>query len=154
MKSPQTPALDEIIETFELIDDWEERYRYLIELGRKLPPLPEEERREEHRVRGCTSQVWLISERAGERLSFRGDSDAHIVRGLVALLLAACSGQQASAILALDIDELFRRLGLESHLSVSRRNGFFSMVSLIKASAQEAAQAGGTDPAASPLPHP
>ena len=145
MNSPQTPALDEIVENFELIDDWEERYRYLIELGRKLPPLPDEERREEHRVRGCTSQVWLISERTGDHLSFRGDSDAHIVRGLVALLLAACSGQKASTILALDIDELFRRLGLESHLSVSRRNGFFSMVSLIRASAQEVLQAQQSD---------
>ena len=130
------PPLEEIIESFSWLDDWEERYRYLIELGRKLPPLPESLRSEDYLVRGCTSRVWLICEEVEEEISFRGDSDAHIVKGLVALLLSATAGRSPDELCALDLTALFKELGLESHLSVSRRNGFFSMVEKMKSYAK------------------
>ncbi len=127
--------IDELADTFELLGEWEERYRYLIELGRDLPPMPEEEHDEAHKVRGCMSQVWLAhSRREGPpvRLEFRGDSDAHIVKGLIALLLGLTSGKTPQEILDLDIASTFQRLGLEQHISMNRRNGFYSMVERIK----------------------
>ncbi|MGQ0621128.1 MAG: SufE family protein [Panacagrimonas sp.] len=128
--------IEELAETFELLGDWEERYRYLIELGRKLPTMPEAEHDEAHKVRGCMSQVWLAhtvhDEHAPPRLEFRGDSDAHIVKGLIALLLALTSGRTPREILDTDIGAVFTRLGLESHISMNRRNGFFSMVERIR----------------------
>lgn len=135
--------IDELADTFEMLGDWEERYRYLIELGRKLPPMPEEEHDEAHRVRGCMSQVWLAHTLTGDappRLEFRGDSDAHIVRGLIALLLGLTSGRTAQEILDLNLADAFARLGLEQHISMNRRNGFYSMVERIRQmAAQEAA---------------
>jgi cysteine desulfuration protein SufE len=131
-----------IVETFALLDDWEERYRYLIDLGRALPPFPEAERREERLVPGCMSRVWMVSQPAPgtpPRLEFLADSDAHLVKGLIAVLLAAYSGKTPAEIAGLDIDALFRKLGLAEHLSANRRNGFFSMVERIKC---EAAAAG------------
>lgn len=127
--------IEELAETFELLGDWEERYRYLIELGRKLPPMPDAEHDEAHKVRGCMSQVWLAHSRVDGpplRLEFRGDSDAHIVKGLIALLLGLTSGRTPQEILAMDLGEAFSRLGLESHISMNRRNGFYSMVERIK----------------------
>ncbi len=127
--------IDELADTFELLGDWEERYRYLIELGRKLPPMPDVEHDEAHKVRGCMSQVWLAHTRqAGPPLTldFRGDSDAHIVKGLIALLLGLTSGRTPKEILDLDLAEAFTRLGLEQHISMNRRNGFYSMVERIK----------------------
>lgn len=135
-------TIDEIISDFELLDDWEDRYRYLIELGRALPDLPPEEMTEETKVRGCVSQVWLVSETDDAKpphLSFRGDSDAHIVKGLVAVTLALFSGRTASEIRELDAEGLFRRLGLQEHLTPQRSNGLRSMVSRIKRDAEEAA---------------
>ena len=128
-------TIDDLIEGFELFDDWEERYRYIIEMGRKLDELPEDAKTEINRVQGCVSSVWMISDRDDEqdpRFTFKADSDSHIVRGLISILLLAYSGQTAHAIAAVDIDGIFERLGLERHLSPNRRNGFFSMVERIK----------------------
>ena len=136
-----TDALQDLLDTFEMLGDWEERYRHLIELGRALPPMPEAEHTEANKVRGCMSQVWLAGEVAGTppRLNLRGDSDAHIVKGLIALILALTNGRTAQEVLDTDIAEAFTRLGLESHLSMNRRNGFYAMVERIKAMAAEAA---------------
>lgn len=146
MTAENAPApLADIIENFEFLDDWDDRYRYLIELGRTLEPLPEGAHNETNRVRGCVSQVWLEThvarDDAGEpRLSFVGDSDAHIVRGLVALTLAIFSGQTADAILKADAHTVFDRLGLGAHLTPQRSNGLRSMVERIKSDARAALQ--------------
>ena len=135
-------SIEDIIADFDLIDDWEERYRYLIELGRSLEPLPEAAHNETNKVRGCASQVWLetdVTPTGGEPvLTFRGDSDAHIVRGLVRLVLAQYSGRRASEILATDAQALFQRLGLIEHLTPQRSNGVRAMVERIKADARAA----------------
>lgn len=131
---------DELIETFELLGDWEERYRYLIELGRKLPPMPDVDHSEANKVRGCMSQVWLthrVEPGPPVRLEFQGDSDAHIVKGLIALLFGLLSGKTPQEILATDVSGVFERLGLESHISMNRRNGFYAMVERIRQFAQE-----------------
>jgi cysteine desulfuration protein SufE len=136
--------VDELVESFEMLGPWEERYRYLIELGRKLPPLPDAERTEANKVRGCMSQVWLSSRLlAGppSRLELRGDSDAHIVKGLIALLFKLYDGRTPREMLALDVKSVFERLGLESHITMNRRNGFYSMVERIRALAENAAAA-------------
>lgn len=128
-------TVDELAETFEFLGDWEERYRYLIELGRKLAPLSEQEHDEAHKVRGCMSQVWLAHDvRPGppKTLHLRGDSDAHIVKGLIAVLLELTSDKTPQEIIDLDIGSAFERLGLESHISMNRRNGFYAMVERIK----------------------
>lgn len=136
--------MDSLIADFDLLENWEDRYRYVIELGKALPPFPEMDRTEENKVRGCTSQVWLVSEirrsPEGTVLDFRGDSDAHIVRGLVAVLLEVMSGKEPKAILATDALGLFRRIGLEGHLTPQRSNGLRSMVERIRADAQAALQ--------------
>jgi cysteine desulfuration protein SufE len=135
--------LDEIIANFELLDDWDDRYRYLIELGRALAPLPEEAHSEANKVRGCASQVWLDTGYEGgpgpaTRLIFRGDSDAHIVRGLVALAIAIHSGKTAEEILATDAFAIYERLGLAAHLTPQRSNGVRSMLDRIRADAGKA----------------
>ena len=135
-------AVEEIVDNFAMLDDWDDRYRYLIELGKTLEPLPEAAHNEENRVRGCVSQVWLETHRDrsnGEtKLRFRGDSDAHIVRGLVALTLALFSGQTPQTILRTDALALFDELGLGSHLTPQRSNGMRAMVERIKADARAA----------------
>lgn len=147
MTSQTAPApLTEIIENFEFLDDWDDRYRYLIELGRTLTPLPDGAHNETNRVRGCASQVWLEThvdrDDSGEpRLTFLGDSDAHIVRGLVALTLAIFSGLTARGILDADAHAVFERLGLGAHLTPQRSNGLRSMVERIKADARDALEA-------------
>lgn len=136
--------VDQLVESFEMLGPWEERYRYLIELGRKLPPLPEAERTEANKVRGCMSQVWLTARaHAGPppRLELRGDSDAHIVKGLIALLFKLYADRAPREILALDVKAVFERLGLESHITMNRRNGFYAMVERIRALAENAAAA-------------
>ncbi|MFP4147137.1 MAG: SufE family protein [Halorhodospira sp.] len=133
--------LNELQETFEFIEDWEERYRILIDLGRQLPNFPEEARTEANRVEGCTSNVWLIcqrDEKDPQRLIFLADSDAFIVKGLIALVLMAYSGATPEEIQRTDIRELFRRLGLERNLSPNRRDGFYAMVDRIHELANEA----------------
>ncbi len=129
-------TLDTIRSDFAFLDDWEDRYRYVIELGHALPPLPEAARTEANKVRGCASQVWLATEVNGAtagaaRLSFKGDSDAHIVRGLIAILFAIYSGRCADEIVRIDAEGVFRRLGLAEHLTPQRSNGFASMVERI-----------------------
>ncbi len=137
------PAVQEIVDNFDILDEWDDRYRYLIELGRTLAPMPDDAHNETNRVRGCASQVWLEARRedAGSetRLFFTGDSDAHIVRGLVALTLALYSGQTPQVILAREAQTLFDELGLGSHLTPQRSNGMRSMVERIKADARAAA---------------
>ncbi len=134
--------IEELADVFEMLGDWEERYRYLIELGRKLPPLPENAHSEVNKVRGCMSQVWLVSQLdpgPPTRLRFLGDSDAHIVKGLIALLLAVVSDRTPQEILDIDVGAVFTRLGLENHITMNRRNGFYSMVERIKLLAADAA---------------
>lgn len=128
----------ELIERFSLFDDWEERYAYLIDLGRKLPGLDASLKTEGNRVRGCVSQVWLVHEDRGDTVHFDADSDAFIVKGLVAVLLHLYSDRTPDEILALDIEDVFGQLGLEAHLTPNRRSGFFSMVGRIRAAAQAA----------------
>jgi cysteine desulfuration protein SufE len=138
--------IDEIIDNFSVLDDWEDRYRHLIDLGRRLEPLEEAERNPATKVRGCASQVWLISKAEGQGpetiLTFRGDSDAHIVRGLIAVLFALYSGKPARQILAIDEKAVFNRLGLNNHLTPQRSNGLASMAARIKADATSLAGAG------------
>ena len=130
---------EELIENFEFLGDWEERYRYIIELGKKLAPLEENERVEGNIVRGCQSQVWLVrDENEANKLRFRADSDAFIVKGLLALVLAAYDNRPSSDILAFDAKDFFHRLGLDQHLSPSRANGLQSIVQKIRAIANEA----------------
>jgi cysteine desulfuration protein SufE len=142
--STSTPFLDidEIIENFSLLDEWDDRYRYVIELGRSMSPLSETGRVEANKVQGCASQVWLATtiwfDRGHPVLGFAGDSDAHIVRGLVAILLALVSRKRASDILGIDPIALFDRLGLREHLTPQRSNGFRSMVARIHADARRA----------------
>ena len=136
-------TIDEITENFSLLDEWDDRYRYVIELGRTLVPLPERERSEQNKVQGCASQVWLATAvrpdgAAGPVLNFVGDSDAHIVRGLIAILFALFSGKGAREILATDANALFEKLGLREHLTPQRSNGFRSMVERIKSDARTA----------------
>jgi cysteine desulfuration protein SufE len=138
-----TAAIDEIIENFALLDEWDDRYRYVIELGRTLAPLPEELRTGTNKVQGCASQVWLGTSvkpngAEGPTLNFVGDSDAHIVRGLIAILFALYSGKHAPDILNTDAIALFERLGLREHLTPQRSNGFRSMVERIRRDAQAA----------------
>jgi cysteine desulfuration protein SufE len=131
--------IDTVEETFQLLDQWEDRYRYIIDLGKELDALEEELKTEENRVRGCASQVWLVSEHDAEtrRLRFRGDSDAHIVKGLIALILAYYSDRLPNEILERDIAELFTRLDLKSHITSQRANGVRSMVDRIKIIAEQ-----------------
>ena len=131
-----TETLDELVDNFALFDDWEERYRYLIDLGRTLPSMDESLKTEENLVKGCTSRVWMQADLSGDELKFVADSDAHIVRGLIAILDRAYQGQALSNIQNIDIDGAFAKIGLDQNLSPNRRNGFFSMVERIQSFAQ------------------
>ena len=136
-------TIDEIRDNFALLDDWDDRYRYVIELGRTLHPMPEAEHSAANKVLGCASQVWLETQvrsngAGGLVLSFVGDSDAHIVRGLIAVLLAIYSDKSARDILATDAVAIFGKLGLREHLTPQRSNGFRSMVDRIHADARAA----------------
>ncbi len=134
--------IDQIIDDFGVIDDWDERYRYIIDLGRKMPPLPEAQRTDNSKVRGCASQVWLIAKRdtanGSTTLNFIGDSDAMIVRGLIAILLSLYNGKTPEEILKVDAKEVLSSLGLDTHLSQQRSNGLFAMVERIRADARAA----------------
>lgn len=137
-------AVAELADEFALLPDWEERIAHLIELGRTLEPLAEHERNETTRVRGCASQVWLVGERrphAPEKLFFRGDSDAQLVRGEIAMLLRIFSGRTPEEILSLDPRAVFERLGLKEALTQQRSNGLFSMMARMQAQAKAAAGA-------------
>jgi cysteine desulfuration protein SufE len=142
-------TLDDIIADFELLDDWEDRYRYIIDLGRQLDPLPESARVEGNKVQGCVSQVWLQTSKgdgADPAIQYRGDSDAHIVKGLVAIILALYSGQTASTISSTDANTLLKKLGLNEHLSPQRSNGLQAMVARIQRDAGLALNAAEATP--------
>ena len=137
------PDIAEIVDNFSVLDNWDDRYRYLIELGRELAPLPASAHSDANKVQGCASQVWLDTEvrpdgADGPVLTFAGDSDAHIVRGLIAVLFAIYSGHSAKEILAADAIAVFEKIGLREHLTPQRSNGFRSMVERIRADAQAA----------------
>lgn len=137
-------TIEQLIEDFELLDDWEERYQEIIDLGKQLPELPDAYKTEAYKVRGCASQVWLVPSVTDDEppvITFRADSDAHIVRGLVAILLMIYSDKTAKDILNVDIQAIFNQLELASHLSPSRSNGFQSMVKKIRAIAENAVAA-------------
>lgn len=136
-------TIDEIVENFTLLDEWDDRYRYVIELGRTLPPLADSAHIDANKVQGCASQVWLLTHvkpdgAGGPILTFEGDSDAHIVRGLVAILFALYSGKSAREILAVDALSLFDRIGLRENLTPQRSNGLRSMVERIRREANTA----------------
>ena len=131
-------TIEQIVDDFAVLDDWDERYRYIIELGRKMPPFPGALRTGAAKVRGCASQVWLVATRQDGKLAFAGDSDALIVRGLIAILLRIYSGKTPQEILAIDAKKILGTLGLDTHLSQQRSNGLFSMVERIRADARAA----------------
>jgi len=138
-------AIDDLLADFEVLDEWEDRYRHVIELGRELPPLPEADHTAENKVKGCASQVWITSAVSGTKddpvLTFLGDSDALIVKGLIAIAFMIYSGKTARQILATDAGEVLGRLGLAGHLTQQRSNGFASMIQRIKSDAQQALHA-------------
>ncbi|MBA8901337.1 SufE family protein [Phyllobacterium sp. P30BS-XVII] len=132
-------TIDDIIADFDFLDDWEDRYRYVIDLGRELKPYPDTARDAEHKVNGCVSQVWLkstLSEGTDPVIEFVGDSDAHIVRGLVAIMMVLYSGKKASEILAVDPEAILKKLGLNENLTPQRSNGLRSMIGRIRSEAQ------------------
>jgi len=135
-------TIDDIRDNFALLDDWDDRYRYVIELGRTLTPMPEEEHSAANKVQGCASQVWLSRQiaRAGNEpvLTYLGDSDAHIVRGLIAILLTLYSGRTPQQILAMDAVAVFDEFGFREHLTPQRSNGLRSMIERIRTDAREA----------------
>jgi cysteine desulfuration protein SufE len=136
-------AIDEILENFVLLDDWDDRYRYVIELGRTLPPLAQAAHVDANKVQGCASQVWLVTHKkpngaAGPVLTFEGDSYAHIVRGLIAILFALYSGKTAKEIVETDALSVFDRIGLRENLTPQRSNGLRSMIQRIQAEARAA----------------
>jgi cysteine desulfuration protein SufE len=138
-----TDTIAEIEDNFALLDQWDDRYRYVIELGKTLPPLPEADHVEANKVQGCASQVWLVTHKkpdgaGGPVLTFEGDSDAHIVRGLIAILFALYSGKSAKEITAIDALDVFGRLGLRENLTPQRSNGLRSMIERIRAEARAA----------------
>lgn len=132
------PGFDDIVADFAFLDDWDDRYKYLIDLGRALAPFPEGSRDEAHKVRGCASQVWLEARLENGRIALRGDSDAHIVKGLVAVLLSLYSGRTPADVLAVDPQAALAPLDLAAHLTPQRSNGLASMISRIRAIAAEA----------------
>jgi cysteine desulfuration protein SufE len=132
-------TIDDIIADFDFLDDWEDRYRYVIDLGRDLKPYPESARDALHRVKGCVSQVWLkstLSDDADPVIDYVGDSDAHIVRGLVAIMMVLYSGKNASEILAVNPEAVLKKLGLDEHLTPQRSNGLRAMIGRIRSEAQ------------------
>lgn len=136
----KTISAEELLEDFEFIDQWQDRYRYIIELGDELDDMPEELKTEETRVQGCVSNVWLVLNADDEnppRIHFQADSDSQIVRGLVAILVMMCNGKTAKEILALDITQVFEKLELRRHLSRSRSNGLHSMIKRLRQLAEQ-----------------
>lgn len=129
-------TIADVVDTFEYLEDWEDKYKYIIDLGRALPDFDEKFMTEENRVHGCTSRVWLTHELSGGKVVFRGESDAHIVRGLVSLMLMIFSGKTPAQIRDTDARDFLDRLGLEKHLSPMRTNGLFSMVGRMKSIAK------------------
>ena len=127
--------IQDMIDDFAFLDDWEDRYMHVIDLGKGLTPLPDGTQTDQNKVKGCASQVWLVSDKAGDIWSFSGDSDAHIVKGLVAIVLEIFSGRSAAEISALDANDILSKLGLAEHLSAQRSNGLAAMIGRIKSEA-------------------
>ncbi|HEY3814967.1 MAG TPA: SufE family protein [Caulobacteraceae bacterium] len=139
MAETMDDALADLADTFEVLGDWEQRYRFLIDLGRELEPLPDEDHVDANKVRGCASQVWITTSREGDgTLHFRADSDAHIVKGLIAVLLKLYSGRTPQAIAAFDAQAAMAKLGLPEALSSQRANGLNAMIERIRAEARAA----------------
>lgn len=140
MTTGETMTLDELADNFSLFDDWEDRYRYIIDLGKKMEPLPDSAKVQANKVEGCISQVWLTCHPVGNGpqtiLNFQADSDAHIVRGLLAILLILFSGKTAEQITAIDADGELAKLDLDQHISPNRRNGVASVVRVIQTTAR------------------
>ena len=136
MAENQQQQADDLTEAFEMFDDWEDKYRFLIDLGRKLPALPDAEKTEENRIHGCQSRVWVIAEKRtapdGDVIEFVADSDSDIVKGLIAILRRVYFGQTADKILLFDIEGLLHRLELDHNLSMNRRNGLYEMIQRVK----------------------
>lgn len=130
-------TIAEIMDNFALLESWEEKYQYLIELGQNLPPMDEQDKNDTTKVSGCMSQVWIKWRKEGDKYYFTADSDAFIVRGLEAVLLACINGKTAKEILQTPFEEIFGQLGLMEHLSPTRRNGFFSMIQRIHEAVNE-----------------
>jgi len=138
--------LDEIVDIFEVLGDWDQRYQYLVELGEKLPPMPEEFKTEENRVKGCMSKVYIKAYRNAEdpdRIHYHGDCDTAIIKGVLALLLQLVDGKTVEEIQELDVDEFFQRLKLDENLSPSRHFGIYAIVELMKEQARELQQPAG-----------
>jgi len=136
-------TLDDVVDTFELLGDWDQRYQYLVELGQKLPPLPEEARVEDNRVKGCMSQVWVSAYRdpeAHDRVRYHGDCDTTIIKGVLTLLIQLVDRRRIEEVEDLDVDEFFERLKLDDHLSPNRHVGVFAIVELMKKQARDLAQ--------------
>lgn len=133
---PHPAAFAEIAENLSFLDDWEDRYKYIIELGQALPPLADSEKTSATKVNGCVSQVWLVTERENDVLRYRGESDAMIVRGLAAILIALYSGRPAAEVSTTDAIAIFDELGLREHLSTQRSNGLVAMVNRIRSEAR------------------
>ena len=133
--------LDEIVDIFELLGDWDQRYQYLIELGEKLPPMPDSLKTDDNKVKGCISQVWVIAEVDNDgKVSFVGDSDTSVIKGILALLINLCNGRKAGDIQTINMDEIFKRLNLDEHLSPNRHVGVYAMFDLMKQKARRAAE--------------
>jgi cysteine desulfuration protein SufE len=137
--------LNEIVDIFELLGDWDQRYQYLIELGEKLPTMPDRLKTDDNKVRGCMSQVWIHAFHEDGMIKFHGDSDTSVIKGILALLISLCDRLSAQQIQALDMDEIFRGLKLDEHLSPNRHVGVYAIFDLMK---QKAAQAAKTAEAA------
>jgi cysteine desulfuration protein SufE len=137
--------LDEIVDIFELLGDWDQRYEYLIELGEKLPVMPNTLKTDDNKVRGCMSQVWITAWQDDGGIKFHGDSDTAVIKGILALLISLCDGLSADQIQALDMDEIFEGLQLDEHLSPNRHVGVYAIFTLMK---KKAAQAGSSTQAA------
>ena len=132
-------TLDDIVDIFELLEDWEQRYQYLIELGEKLPAMPAEHKTEDNKVKGCMSQVWVhayLDEQNGDKLHYHGDCDTSIIKGVLAVLIQLADNKTADEVQQLDVDELFERLNLDDHLSPNRHVGVFAIVELMKQQAR------------------
>ena len=132
LKGNKMATIDELIENFSILDDWEDKYQYLIELGEKLSPLDEKFKTDEFKVSGCQSQVWLVPEYNGDILNFHADSDAIMVKGIIAVLIAIYANKSVQEIKKIEVEDFFVKLGLGDHLSPSRRNGMMSMVDKIR----------------------
>ena len=129
--------LDEIVDTFEFLDDWDQRYEYLVEMGEQLPTMPEHLKTEDNRVKACMSKVWIFMHEEEGGIHIQGDCDTSVIKGVLALLINLCQGKTAQQIQQIDMDEIFQRLNLEDHLSPNRHVGVYAMFELMK---QQAAQ--------------